>query len=255
MLSSLLKIIILLLPLILTGCDKIKFGSGEKIKPSETYSLKIPEPSGVALHNGKLWIVSDRNSTVYKTNLKGEIESEFKLGKADLEGITVIDDSLLAVVLEISRKVVITDFYGNEVFRTSLEVEGSKNSGLEGITYNPSNEHFYLINEKDPVLLIETDKELNEISRKEITGVKDISGVSYSLKENCLWIVSDEDKKIIKTKPILNPSQREGLPKENFLLEYKITIDQAEGIAVDDENNLLYVVSDKEEKLYVFEIE
>jgi uncharacterized protein YjiK len=37
--------------------------------------------------------------------------------------------------------------------------------------------------------------------------------------------------------------------------EYRITIDQAEGIAVDDENNLLYVVSDKEEKLFVFEIE
>jgi uncharacterized protein YjiK len=260
MLSSLLKIIILLFPLILTGCDKIKFGSGEKIKPSETYSLKIPEPSGVALHNGKLWIVSDRNSTVYKTNLKGEIESEFKLGKADLEGITVIDDSLLAVVLEISRKVVITDFYGNEIFRTSLEVEGSKNSGLEGITYNSSNGHLYILNEKDPVLLTETDRELNEMSRIEIKDVKDLSGVSYSAKENCLWLISDEERKIIKFPLPLSeengisesPSLREGFRMGS---EYRITIDQAEGIAVDDENNLLYVVSDKEEKLYVFEIE
>jgi uncharacterized protein YjiK len=150
----------------------------------------------------------------------------------------------LAIVKEISMEVVITDFYGNKISTTSFEINGSRNSGLEGITYNPSKQHFYLINEKDPVLLIETDQALREISRKKIKNVKDLSGISYSLKENCLWLISDEDKEIIK-------SSLEG----EFIKKYKIDVDQAEGIAVDDKNNLIYVVSDKEEKLYVFEIE
>jgi len=225
------------------GCDKIK-EQPEKLKPAETYSLKIPEPSGVALTNEKLWIVSDRNSTVYQTNLNGEIENKFKLDKSDLEGITVVGDSLLAVVLEISRTIVVADFYGNEILRTSLEIDASRNSGLEGITYNPSNEHFYLINEKDPVLLIEADKNLKEMSRKKIKNIKDLSGISYSRKENCLWLLSDEDRKIIK-------SSLEG----EFITEYKINVEQPEGIAVDDKNKLVYVVSDKTEKLYVYEIE
>ncbi|MDO8550352.1 MAG: SdiA-regulated domain-containing protein, partial [Ignavibacteria bacterium] len=225
MIHSIPKIIIIsYLLLVPAGCDKIK-EQPEKLKPIETYPLKISEPSGLELADGKLWIVSDRESTVYQTDLEGKEEFSFKIKEADLEGITVIDDSLLAIVKEVSREIVIIDFDGNEIFRSSLQVEGSKNSGLEGITYNPSNKHFYLVNEKDPVLLIETDKNLKEISRKKIKSIKDLSGISYSLKEDCLWLLSDEDRKIIK-------SSLEG----EFITEYKINVEQPEGIAVDDEN-------------------
>jgi uncharacterized protein YjiK len=58
-----------------------------------------------------------------------------------------------------------------------------------------------------------------------------------------LWLLSDEDKLLIK-------SSLDG----EFIEEYEIDIKQAEGVAVDDENNLIYIVSDKEEKLYVFKI-
>ncbi len=244
MIHSIPKIIItsyLLLGFI--SCDKIK-DQPEKLKPIEAYSLKISEPSGLELTNGKLWIISDRKSTVYQTDLKGKVEFSFKIKETDLEGITVFDDSLIAIALEFSREVLILDLAGNEISRTSLSIDGSRNSGLEGITYNPANEHFYLVNEKDPVLLIEADKNLKEISRKKVKGVKDLSGISYSVKENCLWLLSDEDRKIIK-------SSLEG----EFIKEYRITVEQPEGIAVDDENNLIYVVSDKEEKLYVYEVE
>jgi hypothetical protein len=67
--NILLKIILISLPLISTGCDKIKFDSAEKLRPVETYSLKISEPSGLVLHNDKLWIVSDQKSEVYMTDL------------------------------------------------------------------------------------------------------------------------------------------------------------------------------------------
>ncbi|HSP89087.1 MAG TPA: SdiA-regulated domain-containing protein [Ignavibacteriaceae bacterium] len=211
------------------------------LKPLKTFSLKISEPSGVALNNGKLWIVSDRKNTIYQTDLEGNEISTIKMKIADMEGITFVDNSL-AIVKEVPREIILIDLEGNEISRTSLQIDGSKNSGLEGITYNPVNEHFYILNEKDPVLLIETDKNLKEISRKKINNVKDLSGISYSRKENCLWLLSDEDRKIIKA----------SLQGE-FIAEYKIDVNQAEGIAIDDENNLIYVVSDKEEKLYIFE--
>jgi uncharacterized protein YjiK len=229
--------------LVFVGCDKIK-EQPEKLKPVETYSLKISEPSGLALFKDKLWIVSDNKNTVYQTNFKGEVEFSFKINGNDPEGITGFDDSLLAIVLEISNEILVTDFNGNKISKTSIDIQESSNSGLEGITYNPSNGHFYLVNEKNPVLLIETDKNSKELSRKKTKDVKDLSGISYSTKEDCLWLLSDEDRKIIK-------ASLDG----DFIKEYKINVDQPEGIAVDDENNLLYVVSDKEEKLYVYKIE
>lgn len=237
-------IIISFLLLVFSSCDKIKVEEMKKLKPIKTYPLKISEPSDLALTNGKLWIVSDRKSTVYQTDLKGKIEFSFKIKETDLEGLTIIDDSHIAIALEFSREVLIFNLVGNEISRTTLEIEGSRNSGLEGITYNPSNEHFYLVNEKDPVLLIETDKNLKEISRKKIKGVRDLSGISYSRKDDCLWLLSDEDRKIIK-------SSLDG----EFIKEYKINVEQPEGIAVDDENKLIYIVSDKQDKLYVYKID
>jgi uncharacterized protein YjiK len=241
--NLILNIFILFLPLyFLTGCDKVKLETAGTLKPLKTFSLKISEPSGVALNKGKLWIVSDRKNTIYQTDLEGNEISTIKMKIADMEGITFVDDSFLAIVKEVSREIILIDLEGNEISRTSLQIDGNKNSGLEGITYNPINEHFYILNEKDPVLLIETDKNLKEISRKKINNVKDLSGISYSQKDNCLWLLSDEDRKIIKA----------SLQGE-FISEYKIDVNQPEGIAIDDENNLIYVVSDKEEKLYVFE--
>ncbi len=244
MINSLLKIVIIFLPLVTTSCDRSSVEEVKKLKPIKTYSLKISEPSDLSLNKEKLWTVSDRNSIVYKTNLKGEIEFSFKIKGTDLEGITIFDDSLIAVALEISRTIVITDLNGNEISRTTLEINGSKNSGLEGITYNSSTGHFYLVNEKDPALLIETDKNLKEIRRKQIKKVRDLSGVSYSQKEDCLWLLSDEDRKIIK-------SSLDG----DFIEEFKINVQQPEGIAVDDKNDLIYIVSDKEAKLYIYKLE
>lgn len=235
--------ILLLSFIFVSACGNNKPSNPGKLKSVETYNLDIPEPSGLAFANGKLWIVSDREKVVYQVNVKGEIENSFELNDKDFEGIAV-SDSLFAVVKEVAREIILFNKSGKEVRRKSLDIDGSKNSGLEGITYNSSNGHYFIINEKKPSLLIETDKNFNELKRKEINEVKDLSSVEYSPKENCLWLLSDEDELLIKA----------SLDGE-FLEEYKIDIKQAEGVAVDDENNLIYIISDKEEKLYVFKIE
>jgi len=240
--DSIMRILLIIQLLFLVqGCEMKEIPIA-KIDPIETYSLIIPEPSGLTLADDKLWIVSDRESTIYKTDLKGNIEYSFRISESDLEGITIFNDSLLAIVIEKKREVVVTDLEGNVISKYSLKIDGNKNSGLEGITYNPSNEHFYIVNEKDPVLVIETDKNFKELGRRKINEVRDLSGISFSKDENCLWLLSDEDQKITKY----------SLDGE-IIIEYKIPVEQPEGIAISDDKTI-YIVSDRQEKLFLFEL-
>lgn len=81
--------------------------------------------------------MSDQNSKVYLIDSWGREVKSFKVDGEDLEGITVIDERTLAVVLEKTREVVILDTSGLELKRRKLNLKGELNSGLEGITYDP----------------------------------------------------------------------------------------------------------------------
>jgi uncharacterized protein YjiK len=241
-----MKIIILIF-LILSSinCDKIRFGKpGQKLTRIESYSLKIPEPSGLthSFDRKYLWTVSDRNSSIYLITFKGEVLKKIKVDAKQLEGITAIDENTIAVLSEESNEIIVIDTSGNELMRKKIDIATEKNSGLEGISFNKSKNHFYVVNEKHPTTLIEFDSNLEEIKRIELDILKDLSGLSYDEERDCLWILSDEDKSIIKF------SFDEGAVEN-----YKIDVIKAEGITVD--GNKIYIVSDETEKLYVFKIQ
>ncbi|MCK7519097.1 MAG: SdiA-regulated domain-containing protein [Ignavibacteriales bacterium] len=105
-----------------------------KKRKNLTFSIaeKIPvtEPSGLDLTFDEkgFWIVSDQNSKVYLIDSWGRVVKSFKVDGEDLEGITVIDDSTLAVVLERTREVVILDTSGLELKRRKLNLKGELNS-------------------------------------------------------------------------------------------------------------------------------
>jgi uncharacterized protein YjiK len=208
--------------------------------------IPVPEPSGIDLtfNEEGFWIVSDENSKVYLIDSWGKEIKNFKVNGEDLEGITVINDSTLAVVLERSREVVILDTSGKELKRTSLDLEGELNSGLEGITYDQKEKKFYLLNEKKPQLLITLDENLVELRRDTINFSKDVSGIFFDDIDNTLWILSDESQRIYKTDLSGNPIE-----------EFKIRITQPEGITINKTRTKLYIVSDKTENLYVFDLE
>jgi len=221
----------------------------EKLK-TLTFSLAeeipVPEPSGIDLTYNEegFWIVSDQNSKVYLIDIWGKEIKSFKVNGEDLEGITVINDSTLAVVLERTREVVILDTSGKELKRASLDLEGELNSGLEGITYDQKEKKFYLLNEKKPRLLITLDENLIELKRDTIDFSKDVSGIFFDDNDNTLWILSDESQRIYKTDLSGNPIE-----------EFKIKITQPEGITFNKTRTKLYIVSDKTENLYVFDLE
>ncbi len=241
-------IIALLLVLIaFAGCIKEREEKpGDKITLLRRYDIPVLEPSGLTLtydQNG-FWTVSDEDSSLYELNKYGKIIKRIKVNGFDLEGVTVIDEATLAIVLERTREVVILDTSGIEIKRVKISIEGELNSGLEGITYNESTKHFYIVNEKDPPLLIELDGDFNEVRRDTIKFAADVSGIFYDENDNMLWILSDEDQMVIKTDMELN-----------IITKFKISVIRPEGITVNSIGDRMYIISDREEKLSVFSID
>ena len=222
-----------------------EFGKHKKLKISKEIKLDVPEPSGLALSaDGKyLWTVSDETKNVYLISLDGKIQKKFPVNSYDLEGISVISDTAIAVVAERTREIIFMNNDGKEYFRKKILNDAVDNSGLEGIAFNKNNNHIFIVKEKDPKLLIELDSKLNVVRKKEIDFLDDLSGLDFNPETNELWMISDESKTIARC-------SNEGVVKET----YKVKIDQIEGIAVDRKSNLICLVSDKEEKLYILKI-
>lgn len=240
-------IVIMLLSLGLTqykcNTNRQESPTVKKLLMQKMTPIKVPEPSGLAFSFDKksFWSVGDSDSKVYKLDLSGKILKSFSVKGEDLEGITVIDSKHIAVVLERSREVVMLDTSGNEIKRNKISLTGKLNEGLEGISFNSFTKDFYIVNEKRPGILLKTDSLFNEILKKELKLAKDYSDIFFAPEDTSLWILSDESKKIINT-------NLDGYK----IKEYKIDVTQPEGLVVDYQNKLVYVVSDKKEALYVF---
>jgi len=228
------------------SCYQQKADSVKTLSFSIAEEIPVPEPSGLDLSYDEksFWVVSDQNSKVYLLDSWGNKIKNFKIKGKDLEGITVVNDSTLAVVLERSREVVILDTTGNELKRTKLDLKGDLNSGLEGITYSPVEKKYYLLNEKKPILLITLDENLVELTRDTLNLSKDVSGIFYDDTDSTLWILSDESKRIFKTDL-----------SGNQIDEFKIKVVQPEGITFNKDRTKLYLVSDKTESLYIFNLD
>ena len=208
--------------------------------------IPVREPSGLDLTFDEtgFWTVSGENSKVYLIDSWGREVKSFKVKGQDLEGITVIDERTLGVVLERTREVVILDTSGLELKRKKLDVEGELNTGLEGITFDPKGKRFYVLNEKKPRLLLTLDENLNELKRDTLNFSKDVSGIYFDNVDKTLWILSDESQRIFKTDLSGNPIE-----------EFKIKVTKPEGITFNKTRTKLYIVSDITSNLYVFNLE
>ena len=233
---------------LILGCKTNKDDNAVKnLQFSKAYKIPVPEPSGLDLTYNEtgFWVVSDEDSTVYEIDSQGKKLKNFKVNGYDLEGIAVIDEERIAIVLERTREVVVLDTSGKELKRAKLELTGELNSGLEGITYNPEQKRFYLLNEKDPILLLTLDENLVELNRDTLRFSKDASGIYFDSADNRLWILSDESQMIIQT----------DLSGNEVFQKYYIDIKQPEGITFNKDGTKLYIVSDINGSLYVFDFE
>ena len=210
------------------------------------YPTDISGPSGLALSYDKsfLWTVSDTDKRLYKISFEGKTLDKIKVDAEDMEGVTVIDSTTLAVVLEKERAVLLISNDGKEITKKKYkDIKGNGNAGLEGITYNSSTGGFYLLKEKKPTLLITTDNDLNIIDTKELKIADDLSGICYEPLHNNLWIVSHEDKMIANCDL-----------KGSIIDSFRVNIPQIEGISVDYETGKMYVICDETADLFVYDL-
>lgn len=220
-----------------------KVSSQVALKLVNSIKLKIPEPSGIAVYNKHLYIVSDNNGTIYKCKLNGETIEKIRTKHSDLEGITIDPISKqLIVINEAKRTLIYLNFDGTFIKEQKIKGKQKKsNSGLEGICYDTSRNNMYVINEKAPKQLLKLNLKGEITAKTNLNFSNDVSGICYDKKRNSFWVVSDESKAIyqISKKGILQKKHKTGIVK-------------GEGIAI--YNNQIYVVSDDLKTLYVFEI-
>lgn len=218
------------------------------------YPLQISDPSGLTIDaSGEfLWTVSDESgSSIYAISFTGEINKRITTYTADdLEGITKNpNDGTLWIAEERMRQIVQLTVEGEVLQTVDIPVEVTDaNNGLEGIAWNPLNDHIFILNEKRPRQFIELDTDLNVvrsvfINFKGLYHLADLSGLYFVHQTGELWFVSDESQKIVVTNLDLEPKRHYDLPHDKF-----------EGIAVDIENGIVYLVNDRRNSMFVYRL-
>jgi len=237
----------LLLPvLFISACSERQDNNLEQLTPLEVYRINIPETSDLCFgsNNSILYTVSDNTAKVYKISGAGKILAELQYKGTDPEGICYVDNQFLYLAEERQRIIFKLDLQGNQLEQTSIAVEkNDDNQGLEGISYATFNKHFYILNEKNPGLLIETDENMNVLKNHSLTFSSDYSGICVDNINHQLWIVCDEAATV-------NQCNMQG----ELIKSYHIPVSNPEGIAYDPLSGKLYIVSDAEARLYSFEI-
>ncbi len=205
--------------------------------------LQFTEPSGLALafDQKHLWSVIDNDKTVYFLDMNGKIVKSIKVDGEDLEGTTVIDDLKIAVILERTLEVIKLDTSGKELNCAKLDLNGKLNLRIEEICFNTSKNQVYFVKEKEQGLFFHSKLHFDIISQNEIASTKDYSDICYVAQYSSLWILSDEFQKVFRV-----------YTAGKVIKEYKVNVNQPEGLAIDYKQKKLFIVSDKTGKFYEY---
>ena len=244
----------------------------------------LNEPSGLALSNGRnaLWTVSDDTKAIFKLSLDGDLKKDdsFKIPDVGMEGIAldpsgtflfaVKEDHNEIIKIEVDAQEVVdrqrlADMAGYETIAGFFAGSGG-NKGLEGITWRNGTDTIFVLKEGEPGLLVEVTSDLRKIEAHRVLNAEngfldpdvspeemDFSGICYDSKRDRFWIVSDKAQRLFLYDSKANTVVQSATLGYGEDGEYE-EIEKAEGIAIDADANRLYVVSDEEARLYVFDI-
>lgn len=216
--------------------------SNNNLELEASYNIAVLEPSGLAVDSSGniLYVVSDNTAQVYKLSTTGNVLQTYGYEGNDLEGVSLFTENKLLLAEERTKELVVFDIISGQFSNHVINYNNNDaNSGIEGVSYDANSNTIFILNEKNPGLLIRLRSDFSVIAEYELDFANDYSGIFYDSLSNNLWIVSDQSKRI--TKCTLTGEVIES---------YSINIEQAEGIAI--ANNKIYVLSDAEAKLYIF---
>lgn len=206
--------------------------------------ISVPEPSSLFLKDNFLWTVSDEDGCLYKLTRSGAVRMTYHLGLADRESVYISDDGRFYLADEASSDVMVLDSHRKLLKKYSMDLgEVSKNSGAEGLTYSPDSGHFYVVKEKKPAEIIEFDSEFNKLAVYDGSFAKDLSDIFYDRVNRVFWVLSHKSNSVFIW-----------TPDDGVKNVYAFDIVQAEGLTIDFDRNLIYIVSDKDNQMYTFQI-
>lgn len=274
---------------LLSGCATDAAQSTLRLVYIERHNIEnkeegLREPSGLALSSAgdALWTVSDDEEKIFQLSLNGEIitAQSFRIPDKGLEGIALDPTgAFLLVVQEEENELILVDVATHEVvqrkrLRDMLGYDqvaadfasGDSNKGLEGVSWHGDSNTIFVLKEGEPGLLLELSADLSQILNHRrldrqngfrdsdtADAELDFSGLFYDASRRNFWIVSDRGRRLFlydweANRVLQSMSLAYGQNRDD-------EIDKAEGVAFDSSTNRLYVVSDAETRLYVFEVQ
>lgn len=244
------------------------------------------EPSGIALSSGNqtLWAVSDDTEKIFKLGPDGMLSQSFGIPNEVLRGleglvenptgtflVTVREDGNEFIRIRIAGPQVLdrkalSSMDGFDRVRMHFADEAANNKGLEGVAWNTTTGTIFALKEGKPGLLMQVSPDLKKLLDYKFLGNAngfhdpdteddelDFSGICYDPTRDRFWIVSDKAKRLFLY------DYRADRVVQSFALGYGVggvyrEIEKAEGVAIDLDSRRLYIVSDAEAALYVFEV-
>jgi uncharacterized protein YjiK len=217
-------------------------GHAIKLKKLDRHHLDVEEPSDLALVDGALFTVSDAHSKIYELSPDGDTLANLDIEGHDLEALGFDHDRGQFLVADESRaRIWHVDLDGTRHDPIELPDAEDGNSGIEGLTFGADG-HLFVAKEKDPARIFELDADGVELARTKIHFADDLSALTFNPEDGHLYALSDQEHTLYRLEHDLDVD-----------LAWRLPIEHPEGIAFD--GSLLYVVSDSEERLYVFELE
>ncbi len=204
--------------------------------------INVSEASGLTINatGSTLYTVSDNTSNIYELSTDGTVLNEYVYNGNDVEGISMVSNNKVLLVEERTKEIVEFDL-SSKIYNkhTIIYSNNDSNSGLEGIAFNLNDNTIFILNEKNPGLLMRLRSDFSIIESYNLDFASDYSGIFHDKDLNILWILSDERKTI-------NKCSLKGV----LIKSYSINVNKAEGIAVT--NNTIYIVNDSNSTLYKF---
>ncbi len=242
------KIFVIVTSLFLFSCGRNEPAAAVASQPAQIVPIAqralnsiISEPSGIVYNakNNSFFVVSDSHPELYEIDFFGNLLRTITTTSTDLEGISLSrSGDTIIVAEERNRKIVFYALNGTKLSSFSANVATLDNNALEGVTV-AGNGNFFVINEKLPGMLLEYAPNGTEIKRILLSFAGDYSDIFYDSTQNCLWIISDESKKIMKVST-----------SGALISEWGIPFTKGEGISI--VRDTIYVVNDADAKLYLF---
>lgn len=216
-------------------------GLPSRLRPVGDHKLHVDEPSDLLFVGGHLYTVSDSHSKIYEIDPDGDVRHELDIEGHDLEALAIDPSGELMIADETRGRIwrIAADGHRHDPIDVPDARDG--NSGIEGLTFDHAG-HLLVGKEKDPAVIFELDAAGHELARAKFTLASDLSALTYNRLDHHVYALSDEEHTLFR----LDAAGR-------ATAAWRLPITSPEGVAFDGAR--VYIASDGEARLYVFELE